>query len=165
MAIQFDNEQLKTRCMPFLRGEAVPETAADLMASRYVAYLLAEVDYIVATHDPATREDTDREATEKWARSAQFHGLTILDTVNGGPGDDTGEVEFVARMTADGREQTHHERSTFHRIDGKWYFCDGKQIQAPVRRSEPKIGRNDPCTCGSGKKFKKCCGQASRAAG
>jgi SEC-C motif len=29
----------------------------------------------------------------------------------------------------------------------------------PVRRSEPKIGRNDPCPCGSGKKFKKCCGR------
>jgi preprotein translocase subunit SecA len=29
----------------------------------------------------------------------------------------------------------------------------------PVRRDEPKIGRNDPCWCGSGKKFKKCHGQ------
>jgi len=28
-----------------------------------------------------------------------------------------------------------------------------------VRRDEPKVGRNDPCPCGSGKKFKKCCGQ------
>ena len=27
-----------------------------------------------------------------------------------------------------------------------------------VRREEPKIGRNDPCHCGSGKKYKKCCG-------
>jgi SEC-C motif len=31
--------------------------------------------------------------------------------------------------------------------------------RAPVRHSEPKIGRNDPCGCGSGKKFKKCCGR------
>jgi uncharacterized protein YecA (UPF0149 family) len=30
--------------------------------------------------------------------------------------------------------------------------------QEPVRRAEPKVGRNDPCPCGSGKKFKKCCG-------
>lgn len=28
----------------------------------------------------------------------------------------------------------------------------------PVRRAEPKVGRNDPCPCGSGRKFKKCCG-------
>jgi uncharacterized protein YecA (UPF0149 family) len=26
------------------------------------------------------------------------------------------------------------------------------------RRDNPKVGRNDPCPCGSGKKFKKCCG-------
>jgi preprotein translocase subunit SecA len=33
-----------------------------------------------------------------------------------------------------------------------------------VRRSQPKVGRNDPCPCGSGKKYKRCCG-ASAAAG
>ena len=31
--------------------------------------------------------------------------------------------------------------------------------QQPIRRIGPEIGRNDPCTCGSGKKYKKCCGQ------
>lgn len=31
-------------------------------------------------------------------------------------------------------------------------------VQAPVRREGAKVGRNDPCACGSGKKFKKCCG-------
>jgi uncharacterized protein YecA (UPF0149 family) len=29
--------------------------------------------------------------------------------------------------------------------------------QTPIRREGAKVGRNDPCTCGSGKKFKKCC--------
>ena len=36
--------------------------------------------------------------------------------------------------------------------------CSHGHSHAPVRRDEPKVGRNDPCTCGSGKKFKKCCG-------
>jgi preprotein translocase subunit SecA len=35
---------------------------------------------------------------------------------------------------------------------------DHHEVAAPYRRSEPKIGRNDPCRCGSGKKFKKCHG-------
>jgi len=30
---------------------------------------------------------------------------------------------------------------------------------APLKREEPKVGRNDPCPCGSGKKFKQCCGK------
>lgn len=29
--------------------------------------------------------------------------------------------------------------------------------QAPIRRDQPRVGRNDPCPCGSGKKYKKCC--------
>ncbi|MDZ7637918.1 MAG: SEC-C metal-binding domain-containing protein [Bryobacterales bacterium] len=36
----------------------------------------------------------------------------------------------------------------------------GGEGDAPksVKRAEPKVGRNDPCPCGSGKKYKKCCG-------
>ena len=157
----FDDDALKARCLPFIRGEASPATAADLMASRYVAYSLGEIDYILATHDPATREDTDRDATEEWAKTARFHGLTILRTERGAATDDTGEVEFIARYTQEGREHEHHELSTFKRVDGKWFFVDAKQIRDPVRRAEPKVGRNDPCPCGSGKKYKKCHGAAS----
>ena len=159
MSIPTENEaELKAYCLPFIRGEKQPETAAELMASRYVAYSIAEVDYILATHDPDTREDTDREATEGWAKRAKFHGLTILNTVDGQAGDDTGEVEFQAFFTADGKEHVHHERADFVRKQGKWFFAEAHQIQAPVRRTEPKVGRNDPCSCGSGKKYKKCHG-------
>ncbi|NNE90194.1 MAG: preprotein translocase subunit SecA, partial [Verrucomicrobiales bacterium] len=35
------------------------------------------------------------------------------------------------------------------------------QITLPIKREEPKVGRNDPCPCGSGKKYKKCCGKIS----
>ena len=35
---------------------------------------------------------------------------------------------------------------------------DDDQPQKPVVRDEAKVGRNDPCPCGSGKKYKKCCG-------
>lgn len=37
--------------------------------------------------------------------------------------------------------------------------------QTPVIRKDPKVGRNDPCPCGSGKKYKKCCGSAAAAQG
>lgn len=159
MPIPFEDEAaLRAYCQPFIRGEKQPETAVELMASRYVAYALGEVDYILETHDPDTRNDTDREATAQWAKSAKFHGLTILRTERGQPDDDHGEVEFEARFTLEGQEQVHHERSQFVKKDGRWYFADGKQVQAPVRRKEPKLGRNDPCFCGSGKKLKKCHG-------
>ena len=54
----------------------------------------------------------------------------------------------------------HHEIAEFRREDGKWVFFDGELVpQAPYVRKEAKIGRNDPCPCGSGKKYKKCCGK------
>jgi uncharacterized protein len=40
----------------------------------------------------------------------------------------------------------------------KFWLPHRKSAVKTVQREEPKIGRNDPCSCGSGKKFKKCCG-------
>jgi len=39
------------------------------------------------------------------------------------------------------------------------YSHDGEVARQPVRRSKKKVGRNQPCPCGSGKKYKKCCGR------
>jgi uncharacterized protein YchJ len=51
-----------------------------------------------------------------------------------------------------------HEKSEFQCIDGAWYFVRPvRQGPAPVKSAHPKVGRNDPCPCGSGKKYKHCC--------
>ena len=75
------------------------------------------------------------------------------------PGDEQGEVQFKARYRRDGKETVHHEISlfTYSKTGKRWYYSDGKEIVEPLR-AENKAGRNDPCPCGSGKKFKKCCG-------
>lgn len=57
-------------------------------------------------------------------------------------------------------ERTHQEIITnVRKIHAFWLKqrCDTPSLHPPITRSEPKIGRNDPCPCGSGKKFKKCC--------
>jgi SEC-C motif domain protein len=162
MEIPFrDNAALEAYCLPFIRGEKQPATAAELMASRYVAYATCAIDYLIATHDPKTRSATDRKATKEWSESAEWRGLEILKTEAGGADDQDGVVEFIARYATDGVEHAHHERSRFRRVDGRWYFIDGNKVAAPQRKAEPKVGRNDPCTCGSGKKYKKCCGAAA----
>ncbi|HSI64880.1 MAG TPA: SEC-C metal-binding domain-containing protein, partial [Candidatus Saccharimonadia bacterium] len=38
---------------------------------------------------------------------------------------------------------------------------EGPRITIPLKREIPKVGRNDPCPCGSGKKYKSCCGRAA----
>ena len=154
--------ELEACCGPIIAGERRAATPEALMRSRYTAYALREVDHILATHDPETRAQVDPKETRDWAERTSWQSLQILDTQGGGPADDRGEVEFVARFRDEkGRELSHHERSTFVRRDGQWYFADGVAPKpAPARRSEPKVGRNDPCPCGSGKKFKKCHGKA-----
>ncbi len=129
------------------------------MRSRYAAYVLGEVDYVLETHDPATTDQVDEEGAAQWSQEAEWEGLTIHET-EGGENDDEGVVEFTARYTIKGRLLRHRERAQFRKIDGKWHYHDGEMVKAkPVVREGRKIGRNEPCPCSSGKKYKKCCGK------
>jgi SEC-C motif-containing protein len=152
-------ETLETCCGPLLAGKALPETAEALMRARYTAYTQGNIDYIVDTHDPDRRGEVDRRNTEAWSKQSEWLGLEILSTDKGGPEDEVGVVEFVARYKLKGVKIDHRERALFRKNGSRWVFVDGAELKGPpVVRAEPKIGRNDPCHCGSGKKFKKCHG-------
>ncbi len=146
-------------CGPLINGEQAAATAEALMRSRYSAYVTGAVDYLGDTLHPDSRSDYDAAATRKWAEQSQWCGLEIRSMEQGEEGDDVGTVEFVASYKADGKTRHHHEFSRFSRHRGRWYYVDGN-LPPPetVVRSEPRVGRNDPCPCGSGKKYKKCCG-------
>ena len=146
-------------CEPYVLGTAFAPTAEALMRSRYVSYTMGKVEYISTTHDPDKRDDVDLKAAEQWAEHAEWQGLDIIDTEAGGADDDEGVVEFAARFGMQGKDQRHHERSRFKKIEGKWYYMDGDMVKnKPVVREGAKVGRNEPCPCGSGKKYKRCCG-------
>lgn len=112
------------------------------MRSRYSAYALGLVDYILET-----QASDDRAGVERFAREASFTGLKIHLASED-------EVEFTASYTAGGQAYQLHERSRFERRDGRWIYLDG----VTPRRVSARVGRNDPCPCGSGQKYKKCCG-------
>jgi SEC-C motif-containing protein len=147
-------------CGPIIAGQRPAPTAEALMRSRYSAYARKNVDYIFESHDPSSRDELDEAATRDWANRTEWQKLDIVATEAGGESDDQGVVEFVASFRDErGRALDHRERSTFVRREGRWYYQDGDIPRpAPVARATPKIGRNDPCPCGSGKKHKKCCG-------
>ncbi|MEI7606897.1 MAG: YchJ family protein [Rhodospirillaceae bacterium] len=144
-------------CGPYLSGAAAAPTAEALMRSRYSAFVAGNVDYIENTLLPETRGDFDRKHIADWAANSQWLGLEVCSTEAGGEGDDEGKVEFIARFAFKGAQHAHHEMSRFVRRDGRWWYLDGDMV-APRPRTVAKIGRNDPCSCGSGKKYKKCCG-------
>lgn len=132
------------------------------MRSRYSAYAKHEVDHLGRSLSEEQRKDYAPEEAKRWAEKSEWLGLTIIRTEKGGPTDDEGLVEFSARYRTEGNEQEHLETAVFTREAGEWVYAGQMATQGQtVRRESPKVGRNDPCPCGSGKKYKKCCGAAA----
>ena len=130
------------------------------MRARYAAYATGEVAFLKASATASGLAEFKEDESRAWSKSATWHGLEIIRTEAGGPGDDAGVVEFRALYTAGGEFCNHHEVARFVREPDGWKFADGEFVgETPIVRDEPKIGRNDPCPCGSGKKYKKCCGR------
>ena len=130
------------------------------MRARYSSYVTGAVDFLRTSATKEVQAEFDEAASAAWSAQAQWHGLEIVGTKAGGEGDDEGVVEFRALYTANGEFCNHHEVAQFVREKDGWKFADGELIgEQPIVREDPKIGRNDPCPCGSGKKYKKCCGK------
>jgi SEC-C motif-containing protein len=95
------------------------------MRSRYAAYVVGDVDYILATTDPEGPQfEPDRAA---WARSiAEFSRATRfeqLEVRSASPiVDERGEVEFFARLSRGGEDVSFVERSLFVRREGRWLY-------------------------------------------
>lgn len=136
-------------------------TASELMRSRYTAFAIGAIGWLGDSLHPEHRADWDRPATEKWAAQSEWLGLEVGDLEAGGEDDDSGWVEFVATYKEGGAVKRHAERGYFERHAGLWYYVRGEAVKPQTRRNVAKIGRNDPCPCGSGKKYKKCCGAAA----
>ena len=166
-------------CEPYIAGAAWPPTAQSLMRARYTAYALGNIDYLGSTFAPSSGASAHAKTAGEWAAKAKFNKLKIAGTSKGGPDDTTGTVEFLATYEQDGQTWEHHEVSEFARdSQGHWRYIAGDSHRHAageghghhhthhhhdhgghtLRRAAPKVGRNDPCPCGSGRKYKKCCG-------
>ncbi|MFZ5444928.1 MAG: YchJ family protein [Myxococcota bacterium] len=136
-------------CGPRHDGSRPAETAEALMRSRYSAFARADVDYLARTQLKPS-EGTWAE-TKQWAASVTWLSLEIVERERGGVADDAGVVEFIARYLEGDRVVALRERSTFVRRDGAWIYDAGKPSV-----TETRVERNQPCPCGSGRKFKQC---------
>ena len=163
----------------------MPPTAEALMRSRYTAFTRGDFDYIGRTFSPSSQAEVHAKGARDWAATGTFKRLQVVAKEKGGPDDRSGRVEFVATYEQNGERWDHHEVSQFGRnADGHWAYVGGNGHRhregeghhhhdhdhhghdhghhhhsgQTVRHAAPKAGRNDPCPCGSGKKFKKCCG-------
>lgn len=111
-------------CGRFLSGTAVPETAEELMRSRYSAYVFRDIDYLKATLWPKYQKGFDAAGTATWAKQSLWIGLDVLQTEKGGPTDMTGTVLFVARYIAEGALRCHRELSLFRKRSSRWFYVE-----------------------------------------
>lgn len=147
-------------CERFISGRETPSTPEELMRSRYTAYTQANINYIANTMSGTAASHFNADEAKQWAEKIRWIKLEVMQTYEV---EDKGFVEFLAHFYQDkpghpNQRHAIHELSEFHRIDGKWSYVDGKDPRAHMPFKTTRVGRNDPCMCGSGKKHKKCCG-------
>lgn len=131
------------------------DTAERLMRSRYSAFVLVKPEYIVKTTLPVQQALLDIQAIESWAKETDWAGLEIVAHT---PqlGKRHAQVEFRAYFNMSDGLQAHHELSAFAQMKSKannnarWYFLDPTVSMS--------VSQKQPCICGSGEKFKRCCG-------
>ena len=143
-------------CEPIISGEKIAPDPESLMRSRYTAYTLANIDYIVASMRGKAAKNFNQAEAKTWAKQVEWKGLSVIKASDTHPEKATGQVEFIAEYTLENQTHKIHELSDFEKIDGQWFYIDGKQ---PEEKPSIKIARNAPCPCGSGKKYKRCCGR------
>jgi len=131
-------------CGRFHAGKPAPTPKA-LMRSRFSAFVQKRIDYLLASWHTSTRP-----ANLDLADSPDWVGLSVL--ASGSKGDQ-GHVHFRAYYRSGAQWRFLEEHSAFVREEGCWFYVRGE-----TRDESFKPGRNDSCLCGSGRKFKRCCG-------
>ncbi|MFK7001592.1 YchJ family protein [Flavobacterium oreochromis] len=107
-------------CEPFILGINKPNTAEELMRSRYTAYCTHQVDYLFYTTHISTRKFYNRKEILAWASQNNWLKLEIIKTTEQ-------YVEFKAYyIDANFQSHCHHEKSTFKKQGEIWYYLEGK---------------------------------------
>ena len=143
-------------CGRFIEAGEIPSSPQALMRSRYSAYTLENIDYIRDTCTGEALAAFSYEDSLLWAKEAKWISLTVISAVP--PSGGVGRVSFSVLFSQNGLTKRLEETSRFIVKDDRWYYEGGEKFRlVDVSNRQMKLGRNDPCYCGSGKKFKKCC--------
>lgn len=142
-------------CGPILAGQSPALSAEALLRARYCAFCAGNMEFLTATLAPERHEEFERAEVEASSRSVKAQFVEIRRVTDQG---DVAEIDYVAYFRINNQPHAHHEIGHFRRDDGVWLYVDGEVNPKSAPRQVIKVGRNDPCSCGSGQKYKKCCG-------
>jgi SEC-C motif-containing protein len=141
-------------CGLYLEKEEIPQTPEQLMRSRYTAYCLADIGYIKQTMKGTPLNTFDVLEAKEWANSVTWLGLKVIQSYM--ETHVVGFVEFEATILERKQLKIIHELSEFHKQGTSWFYVDGLNKRETSTKNKSKVGRNGPCPCGSGRKFKNC---------
>ena len=113
----------QTCCAPLHQGQAAA-SCEQLMRSRYSAFVLGLGDYLVQSWHPDFLGGLT--ATELGRQETRWVGLEIVNTQDGTPDDEEGQVEFKAWFLDAGQRHCLHERSRFTRLARRWVYKIGR---------------------------------------
>lgn len=135
-------------CQPLHLAQQQAQTAQQLMRSRYSAFALQQIDYLVKTTALGQQSALDIAAMSQWSQHNRWLKLEIIQA-NEKQDKTHALVEFKAHYHDGTQLQIHHEISHFVQVEKCWYFLDPTVDQS--------LSMKQACICGSGKKFKQCC--------
>ena len=142
-------------CEPFHQKVKLPVTAEALMRSRFTAYANKNKAYLFDTWDASKKPKIIDFSKEE----AIWTELSIVKTKKGTVKDSKGIVEFKAYYMLGDEAYVMNEISRFIKVNGRWFYLDGLVKSVSKANLQTSQGKNAPCHCGSGKKFKRCCGK------
>lgn len=145
---------LSACCGPVLSGERLASTAEELMRARFTAHAIRDFAFLHRTYRPTSKSPyvpAEGEPTTQWTR-------LVVHSHSPGRAPEMAYVEFSAYGLEGGVEHVLHEKAEFVREGGAWLYTRAlREGPAPYVAAAKKPGRNDPCPCGSGRKYKHCC--------
>lgn len=115
-------------CESIIKGTKQAETAEQLMRSRYSAFVIADINYLMNSHYKTTRPTKERSEILKWTKSVQWLTLEVLNTQGGLASDTEGYVEFKAVFMKNGKIDCIYEDSFFVKENKQWYYKSGKHL-------------------------------------
>ncbi len=100
------------------------------MRARYTAFVTANLRFLLNTLHPEYRKPGDRRSLKNSFRETKWLGLSIISTERGQEQDSDGIVEFVATFVENQQIAEHHERSSFIKEHGNWYYQTALEMKA-----------------------------------
>jgi SEC-C motif-containing protein len=141
-------------CEPILTGQRPAANAEQLMRARFTAHVAHDFKFLHYSYRPTAATPyvaEEGEPSVQWTKLV-VHGHETTDNA------DKAYVDFSAYGIEGGVDKVLHEKAEFLRVNGTWFYTREARLgPAPYKSATPKVGRNDPCPCGSGKKYKQCC--------